>query len=484
MASREIPSPTVISDFSSGLMDDISVAKALLPKNAVRKAINVVFDRPRGGISQRYGSTALGAIASSGNTIQGIHNYRSSNSSNHRLFEAAVGTIKYLNGATWSSSLTSLSIGKMRFLTYLDTMVFLNGVDSVQGWNGSSWTTSGGNLDVASFPITKFAAIINSRVVACGNTSNPDTAYLSSLESGGTISWTSGNKTIKVSPNDGAGSLTGLASNGRVVLFFKERGLYRYDDNELQRIGFIGTTSHESIATDDNGITYFFGQGANGVGIYATTGGRPVKISRAISKYISAIAASYYTSIAAYTDGAKIEWVVGDLTIDGTVYSNASLVYAIADKTWTIFSRSDSFRIFSQYIDTSNNITVVGGDTAGYIQTIDSGTTDNGVVIFCEVEPGPIVFTTRARIKNISEMITMTESFQGLILSMKVDDGKFLQIGSIDDRNKNFNLNNFEIFRGHEFFPKLTSVNSGTPWEFAGFEFPAGSVIDEEYRPN
>lgn len=477
-----IGSPTIIADASSGLLDDVSVAKHLLPRNAVRKAINVVFDRPRGAVSQRYGTTAIGAA--SGSAMNGLHNYRSSVSTNHKLFRQSGSVVEYFDGLNWVSSLTALTDTKTRFFTYLDGMAMLNGVDAVRVFDGSTWLATGGKLDAANFPITKFASIINSRVVAAGNSSAPDTAYLSSLEASGSISWTSGNKTVKVSPNDGAGNLTGIAGNGRVVLFFKERGLYRYDDTELQRVGFVGTTSHESIVTDDQGRTYFFGQGANGVGFYITDGGRPAKISRAILKYVEAIAPTYYTSIAAYTDGAVVEWSVGSITIDSKVYSKASLVYSISDRTWTVFDRGNSFKVFSQYINSSNDINVVGGDTLGTVQTISSGNTDNGTAISTEVEYAPVVFTTRSQTKCVSQIMTMAEHYQGLIASLKVDSGDFIQIGSIVSHDQLFMLNSVSKFRGHEFSLKLTAVNSGTPWEFSGFEFPANTVINEGYRPN
>lgn len=477
-----LASPIVFGDFSSALIDDLSVSKFLLPKNAVRKAINAVFDRPRGAISQRYGTTSVGDVVSAAATVNGLHNYRSSTGSGHKLF-TQVGTVAYyLSGTSWVSSLTGMTNTKTRFFTYLDTMVALNGTDAVKGWNGSAWIATGGSLDISNFPVTKFATILNSRVVAVGNSSAPDTAYLSSLEASGAVSWTLGNKTLKVSPNDGAGNLTGVTGNGRVVLFFKERGLYRYDDTELQRIGYVGTTSNESIINDDQGITYFFGQGANGVGFYATNGAKPIKISRVITKYVEAILPSYYGSIAGYTNGSIIEWNVGTIIIDGITYTNAAYVYSISDKTWTIFHRGGSFRVFSQYIDTSSNITVVGGDTDGFVQTMNSGTTDNGVDIAAEVELAPITFTTRARTKSPEEIWTFSEHYQGLRLHMKVDDGQFEELGTIDDYNKQFTLNTIDIFRGHEFFLKLTSINGGTPWQFSGFEFPSDSVTDEDYR--
>ncbi len=475
--------PFIIGDFSSGLIDDLSVSSLLLPKNAVRKAINTVFNRPRGSVSQRYGSTKVGDTASA-NTVVGLYNFRTSGGIN-LLFNVTTTVLYRLVGSTWTSTVTGLTTGlNTRFITYLDTVALMNGTDAVKtSANGTSWVTTGGNLDAANFPLAKFATILNTRVLAAGVASAPDTVFASSLEASGTISWTAGNKSFKVGALDGTGSITGITGNSRVALIFKNRALYRYDDNELQRIGFVGTPSYESIVTDDNGITYFFGTGSNGTGFYITDGGRPVKISRMVTRYVEGISPSFYANVCAYTNGSEVEWSVGSITIGDNTYTNASIVYSISDKTWTIYSRADRFRIFAPYIDGSNNQTVVGGDTAGDVQTINSGTTDNTVPIFSEIELAPQSFTTRGRVKTISELIVYTEHFQGLTLSISIDGEAFKEIGSVNDYNKYFG--NFkQIMRGHQFTYKFTAVNTGEPWQLTGIEHPSKSITDEGYRVN
>ena len=467
-----------VSDFSSGMIDENSVSKSLMPKNAVRKAVNVVFDRPRGGISQRYGTTKVGDSVSAGQTGLGLHNFRSTTGSAHRLFAVFNGTIFGYDGSNWTSTATGIGSSKARFITYLDKCVYMNGT-TVRSWNGSSWlATSDTTVDIDNWPASKFATVLNSRVLV-GGLSDPDTVKLSSLVSSSAISWTSGNKSVVVSPNDGAGGITGVTGNGRISLIFKERGLYRYDDTELQRIGYVGTPSYESIITDDLGVTYFFGQGANGVGFYATNGGRPVKISRPIDRWVEAIAGSYYGSVAGYANGRFIEWSVGSVTVDGITYANASVVYFVSDKTWAIFNRADSFRVFSQYIDSNSNITVVGADTDGDVQTINSGNTDNSTNITSECELYGLSLTTRGRQKSVSELVAIAEHFQGLSVLAQMDDGDYQMVGSVDERHKFFS--NLPQLRGHELFLKITATNAGVPFQFAGFEIPAGAVTDENY---
>lgn len=478
--TTKLQSPFTYADLSNGLIDDLSVSKGIFPVNAVHKAVNVVFDRPRGGVSQRYGTTAVGGVLTAA-TIRGLHNFITSGGTN-KLLAVAGGNIYEYGGVAWAVSKSGATTEtlKTRFLTYLDTVVYMNGSNTQHtSTDGSTWASSGGNLDVASMPTSKFATILNSRVLVAGDPNAPDTIKLSSIVSSNAVSWTSGNKSVVISPNDGAGNLTGVTGNGRVSLLFKQRGLYRYDDNSLERIGYVGTPSYESIATDDNGDTYFFGQGANGIGFYVTNGGRPVKISRAITRYVEGIAASFYTSVSAYTDGRHIEWSVGSITVGDNTYSNASVVYSISDKTWTVFSRADSFRVFSQYIDSSSNITVVGGDTDGNVQTINSGTTDNGSAIYSEVELAGLVFTTRGRTKSVSGVVAMTEHFQGLSLLMKADNGAFEPIAGLTETTQY--CGDFKL-EGHEFFPKLIASNSGEPWSFTGLEFDGSDVLDEGYQ--
>lgn len=463
----------VRQDFSSGIIDDLAVSDSLLPANAVRKGINVMFDRPRGSISQRYGTTKLGDTLSAGNVILGLHNHRQATATNHQLLAAVTTTIKYLNSGTWTNTVTGLTTGlKTRFLTYLDSTVFLNGTDAHKSWTGTgAWTSTGGVFDVASFPVTKYATILNGRVLAAGNSTYPSRIYESSIVSAGAVSWTSGNRTVDVYTNDGSGGISSVASNGRVALIFKDRAMFRYDGNELQRIVNIGTPSHESVVTDDNGVTYFFGQGSNGVGFYRSTGGYPEKISRPIIKWVESIVATFYDDVAGFTDGNKVYWSVGSCTVNGEAYSNVCFVYNIADQTWEIRNYADSFRVFSQYIDSNSNLTVVGGDTDGMVQTINSGNTDNGTDIYSECEMSPLVVTTRGHTKVLPTIITFAQDYQGLNFLMKVDDGDFKLIGSIDKREKNFSP--VAKLRGQKFYPKITAVNSGTPFVFEGY-----SILD------
>lgn len=473
---NEVQQSISYEDFSGAILDDLAVSDSLTPRNCVRKGINVMFDRPRGAIAQRLGTTSLGAVVSSGNTCRGLHNFRGAVAGLNVLYEAFNGKIVSYNGTSHTEEVTGLTAtAKVRFLTYVDQVVALNGVDAARYSAGSgSWATSGGNMDLANWPTTtKYAAILNGRVFTAGSSSLPSRLFKSSIVSSNAISWTSGNGFVDVKPNDGAGGITSLFSNGRILMIFKERGMYRYDDNSLEYITGVGTLSNESVVMDDNGVIFFFGQGANNVGIYATTGGFPRKLSRPIQRWIEAISSSYYADIAAYTNGSKVVWAVGSITMGDTTYSNVHLAYNTADQTWEVYNYADSFRAFSQYINSSGAITVVGGDTDGYVQTIDSGYTDGivsgvaGSPIFSECEMAPFWITKRQNTKEIGEIVTFCKDQQGLDFYIGADGGEFKHLGSLTDRETKFM--DIKHLEGQTFYPRIVGVNSGPPYTFEGF---------------
>ena len=178
------------------------------------------------------------------------------------------------------------------------------------------------------------------------------------------------------------------------------------------------------------------------------------------------------------TDGNKVYWSVGDVVLDGTTYINAMFVYNISDQTWEMRQYPVKFGVFSTYIDSSSNISIVVGDTTsdyyyGSVYTFNSGTTDNSTPIVSECELPSFVFNSRSSEKNIRELVTYAKDFQGLRLLMRVDGGEWKQVGGIDKQEKRFIVD----IKGQKFTPKIVAVNSNTPFIFEGINFT--KVYDE-----
>ena len=462
-------------DFTNGVIDDTALSDSLLPQNCVRKAINCVFDDPIGSIAGRKGSTLVGNQITASKNILGLYNFRDAGAgTNHQLIAALNGSIYYLSGASWSSLNSGLSTSaKMRFVTFLDEVIALNGTDAPRQWNGAaaSFLTSGGNCDIANFPNTKFAITFNAKIYAAGKSSNPSRLYNSGVaSSAGTISWTSGNDATDINPDDGDGDITSLATNGTVIMVFKERSMYRWggQGGDPNRVVNIGTTSHESVQTVGKGMVYFFGQTSGSVGIYRTDGGYPQLLSQPIKKWVDAIASSNYANVAGCYDSDHYYLSVGDVTVDGTTYNNCVYCYTISSNAWTVFSYPTEFKVFASYIN-GTAATIVGGDDNGNVITVNSGTTDNGTAIAAECELAPLTFGSRGRVKVLNNVMVYSKQFNGLSFLMKVDDSSFKMLDSITATEQL--LTGFPVLRGRRFFPKITSSNSQTRWIFDGVDY-------------
>lgn len=469
-------------DFSSGLIDDQSVSDSLLPVNAVRKAINVVFDDPVGSVAQRKGITIIGNQISASKNVIGLYNFRDSGSGvNHQLIAVVNGTIYKLVGATWTGITSGLSAtAKMRFVTFLDEVIALNGSDAPRRWDGGAgaFATSGGNCDIANFPTTKAAITFNSKIYAIGNPNHPSRLYNSSTaSSAGTISWTSGNDATDINPDDGDGDLTSIATNGTVIMLFKERSMYRWNGagGDPNRVVNVGTTSHESVQSVGKGLVYFFGQTSGAVGVYRTDGGQPVIISKGIKKWINAISSSNYANIAASYDDDHYYLSVGDVTVDGTTYNNCSYVFTFSSNAWTVFSHPSEFKVHAPYIN-GTAATIVVGDDNGQIFTLNSGTDDNGTAIASECEFAPDTFGDRGKEKMINEMMVYSKQYTGLQFLMKADSGNFLVLDSIKSTEQR--IGGLPVLQGRRMFPKIIASNSQTRWIFDGFEYTNVNVTE------
>lgn len=479
--------PYILDDFSSGMIDDAAVSDSLMPRNAVRKAINCVFDTPRGSISSRLGSARAGVTL--GSQVRGLYNFRDAGTgTNHQLITTDnFGTTFYFDsGTTFTATLQGDTVAlKTRFITFLDRVARLNGTDGVKSWTGATadaWVTTGGALDVANWPSgTRFARVFNSRVYTAGATASPDTLYYSSLPAASAISWTSGNGSLEVNPNDGESGITALETNGTVLLIFKQNSLYRWDGSSTfaNRVINIGTSSQESVAVHDSGWVYFFGIGKGGVGAYRTTGGYPQKLSLNIQKWFEAISASSYANVSGFCDDDHYYLSVGSVTVNSETYSNAVFVFTISTQTWHIEDRGFVFTTFAHYVDSNSNLTVVSGDTAGNVHTMNSGTTDLGSPLNAECELAPIVFTTRSRTKSIGRITNYATNFTGVQFLMKTDDHDFDLVGEMKSTEHNFTSpqNKGHLFRGKRFFPKIVVNNTETGFQFDGLEF---NEVDDE----
>lgn len=467
-------SPVQLREFSSGVIRGVS--EALVPSNSVRHAINFLFDEETGNAVLRSGLTILDSqLISEDNNILGLYDFRRRSDSNHRLMAAVnepldgTSSIYEYDGSSWGSSLTSLTPDlTYRFESFLETLTFQNGTDAPQSFNGSTWSNSGGALDIGNIPTGIDVLNYQDRmhVLTIGGL-----LYRSGLPSSpgyNTISWTSGNDLIVIDPdNTTVGNAIGMTKLSGLMLIFKERGIYTFNGSATQAdlLTDVGCSSVHSIATG-GGLCFFF----NPEGIWMTNGGFPIRISDFVRPYIDGMSSAFYGSVSGYTDGRYYWCSIGNSTIGTTTYSNVVLRYSILSKEWAVLSYANRPMTMARYID-GNDVTTVIGDSTARVLTLDSGLTDNGTAIPFELETQDLEFGSRGIIKEIHDRIMVySENAPEMIIQIQIDGGDWKTIGTAKTIITDLTLS--ETIRGHFFRLRTIGGSSTVAMMFQGFEFP------------
>lgn len=371
--------PKFIKDYSGGVVTNVN--ENLLPPNSVKLGINVDFDEEIGSAVTRLGTGLVGSQVQSGKTCLGLHNFRDADGSNHALiaFFNNSGDTQSVGTKIGTGSITGLTTQtaskKHRMLTFLDSVLIVNGTDAPASYNGATVITTGGAFDLANIPFSEPSLCLEwlDRVYLAGDTANPDRLYYSSTPTSGAISWTSGNGFIDVEPEDGGGTITALGKVPGYLMIFKERSLKRWNFDSAFPETLIeqGTPSQESVINSGGVCAFFSASSRDTRGFYITNGGRPVPIShdraKNVKKWIDAIPRSYETNVSGWGTPRFFMWSIGDVTVDGVAYTNVVLRWNKVLDQWSIHTYPSEFRVFASYVDASGNNVIVAGDDDGNV---------------------------------------------------------------------------------------------------------------------
>ena len=458
----------VMADMSAGVITGVS--SKLSPPSSVAHAINVNFDENIGEATVRPGTSRIGSGALAGSTtVVGLHQFIDSGGGvNSKLLATLTTGVTYqLDTNTWNSSHSDTAGLKNRFATFLDVAVKVNGTDTCATFNGSSWVTSGGSLDVGNMPRGKFVTVYKDQVVVAGVSGAPDTLYISSVPSGGAISWSSGDRAIVVNPDD-AGNITGFGQVSGLLVVFKDDAMFRWNNRatEPDRIIDVGCTSQESIAVGGSQLFFF-----NRKGIWTTRGEYPVLISRRVQAYIDGMSASFYDDVSGYCDGQFYHCFIGNSTVNGRTFSNVELRYTLATKEWTVYSRAHSLTVMGRYKASGDEFIIAGDTTSSVIKLEDkTALTDMGsAAISYEIESQDLEFGSRARTKEIPGHVY---AFGTNLVDAKVlvssDGGDFKEMGTAQ---KDVNdLQPKGIIKGKYLRFRVSGASSTVRARFAGLE--------------
>ncbi len=385
--------PYQLRDFRQGRYSKDKVATSLIPENSVSNSINVNFDNIIGSGVVRLGTTKLGTTVASGRSPLGLAPFAGKNGTPNLLLAvftgASTATLYYFDTSWHTSALTTLSdTAKDRFAVLGGRAFITNNVDGMKdSADGNTWVTTN------SIPSSVKPGLVfryTARLLAAGDLTYPSRVWFSSIidpAASPFITWdvdpTTGDW-IDINPDDG-GYITGFSETSTFVLVFKNTGMYRLDTISKtvnpENIFNVGTPSQEAVTLVD-GVTYYF----SGVDFRRTNGGFPEDIGRAgVQDFINAIPQASWASVSLGTDGRAVYASIGNVTLNTnqnnqTTYTNVVIKFSPSDQNWSVHSYGSSFTRFATFTNSSGQ-NMQGADTGGNVQTINLGTTDNGIAI-------------------------------------------------------------------------------------------------------
>lgn len=428
--------PQFYKNYSEGMVTNIN--ENITPPGSVALAVNGQFDDELGSFVTRLGTQLVGTQVQDNKVCLGLHNFRDSDGSNHALiaFFNNSGDTQSVGTKVGTGSITGLTTQtaskKHRMLTYLDSVLIVNGTDAPASYNGATVITTGGAFDLANIPFAEPSLCIEwlDRIYLAGDTANPDRLYYSSTPSSGAISWTSGNGFIDLEPEEGAGTIKAFAKVPGYLLVFKERSMKRwnFDSAFPETLVDMGVPNQESVISKGGLCAFYSSSNKDAKGFYVTNGGRPQSIShdrpRSIKKWVDAIPQASEADIAGIGTSRSFMWSVGDLTVDGVTYENVVFHYNYLLDQWSVRSYPTRFYFFSSYVDSSSVNTIVGGDEDGNVIEIDATN------VFIDHSNQPIYYELMHQeedfqynqVKELSDSIVInSKNMEGAEIILKVD---------------------------------------------------------------
>lgn len=472
----ELPTQS-LRDVSEGIIQRVD--GKVRPPNSVWLGLNVLFDSYLGRAVLRGGTTQIGSTIASGKSCLGLGQHITTGGLQVPIAvfnHAGDGTadLYRYDGASWAVAKAGLTAGaKMRFITFLNTTVGLNGTDKITSPDGAGWAIAGGALDVDHMPQGQYALEFLDKVLVAGVSTNPDTLYMSSTPVAGAVSWTSGNDSIDIEPEEGAGPIVGLAKVPGYALIFKERSMKRWDTKSTypESMMTIGAKTQEAIVQARQSVLFY-----NPVlGIFETNGALPRRLSKRIQEIIDAVPPSYYPSISGGSDADRVYYSIGDITLGNLNLTNCVIAYSLDFQHFTLLSFPNEYRFWSRRVGQYSNETLMVGDDNGAVWDILEGIGDGASNAQFDyiVEWSEIEFGSRGLIKNSPKMVTYTQDIKQGTVSVRVDrSGDYKSIGVI-------NKDVMEVTRqmnGRYFDIRISG--RGASGHIIGIDFPDLSVTE------
>lgn len=183
---------------------------------------------------------------------------------------------------------------------------------------------------------------------------------------------------------------------GNVMLVANKNMMMTWNDYMLENMDLgIGCVSPKGYAKL-MGSAYFI----HYTGVYSTTGGIPVLISRKVERYIKGATRNGLEKAAAGYKGLSVFFCIGDSTLynsDGSLWKvmpDVCLEYNIADQTWFVHTNVSASQ-FATFIDTlgQERVLLASKKPGESVKEFLVGNTDDGDVIFFRADTQVLQFS-------------------------------------------------------------------------------------------
>lgn len=240
----------------------------------------------------------------------------------------------------------------------------------------------------------------------------------------------------QIAPQTGE-TFTALFRVPRALLVFTENTITRiYGASSVDAYPAynVGTFSQESIIETKTGIFFHHSSGF----YQFDYGSQPVEISRRIIDFVKAIPRANYEDITGVYDGFDcVEWSVGQVVVEGVVFTHCVVRYTISTQVWTIYDYPNNTITAMIYYDDGVNLNHLMGTSAGLTGAMDNGYTDFGEPFYFEMIDRWRAFTDMYyKTKSISGFNVYNENAAGANLSyqqMKSGPNAWLPLGTLDE---------------------------------------------------
>ena len=171
-------------------------------------------------------------------------------------------------------------------------------------------------------------------------------------------------------------------------------------------------------------------------GIYSTTGGVPVLISRKVDRYLSGATKSGLENCASGFKGLSVFFAIGDVTLynkDDSFWKtlpNVCLEFDVADQTWYVHTNVSSSQ-FMTFIDSvgTQRLLLSSAASGKSIKEFLVGNTDDGDVIFFRADTQPLQFSKSFELYSEPlEIVSEVDRGASMECFVALDDDDFYPI--------------------------------------------------------